>query len=98
MERLTLTCVEALRTCVRILASNEKGLMMTSKTERQTLLDRFQAMKAEGGLVDMKFHLGQVSETTTEAVCGQVNSLLDAVAGDKVRFFSKWNDAHAIAG
>jgi hypothetical protein len=94
---MALLGVIAFRMCVRILASFEKGLMMTSKTERQTLLDRFQEMKAKGGLVDMKFHLGQVSETTTEAVCGQVNSLLDAVAAEKVSFFSKWNDGRVIA-
>ena len=70
---------------------------MTTKTERQTLLDRFQDMKANGGLVDMKFHLGQVSETTTEAVCGQVNTLLDSVEAGKVSFFTKWNDGQAIA-
>jgi hypothetical protein len=55
-----------------------KGSFMTTKqTERQKLSERFQRMKAQDGLTDMKFHLGMVSETTTEAVCAEVNRLLD---------------------
>ena len=50
---------------------------MTKLSERQRLTERFQDMKATGGLQDMKFHLGKVSETTTEAVCAEVNRLLD---------------------
>jgi len=75
---------------------NEEGLTMT-KTERETLLERFQRMKAQEGLVDIKFHLGQVSETTTEAVCGQVNKLLDKVADGKVQMLSKWSDLRRAA-
>lgn len=57
---------------------------MTNKTERQKLAERFQVMKARDGLTDMKFHLGQVSETTTDAVCGEVNRLLDNLESGKV--------------
>ena len=70
---------------------------MTTMTERQTLQNRFQTMKAEEGLVDMKFHLGQVSETTIEAVCGQVNKLLDNVRDEKVRMLTTWGDSRAAA-
>lgn len=50
---------------------------MTKLSERQRLTERFQEMKATGGLTDMKFHLGKVSEATTEAVSAEVNRLLD---------------------
>lgn len=70
---------------------------MTTKTEREMLQDRFQQMKASEGLIDMKFHLGQVSETTTEAVCKQVNSLLDSVKNSNVRMLPSWNDARQAA-
>ena len=58
---------------------------MTRQTEREKLAERFQKMKAQDGLVDMKFHLGQVSETTTEAVCAEVNRLLDNLETGKVQ-------------
>lgn len=51
---------------------------MTAQTERQRLVSRFERMKRENGLLDMKFHLGKVSETTTEAVCAEVNRMLDS--------------------
>ena len=59
--------------------------MMTKQTERQRLSERFQVMKAQDGLTDMKFHLGKVSETTTEAVCAEVNRLLDNFESGKVQ-------------
>jgi hypothetical protein len=36
-------------------------------------------MKASQGLLDMKFQLGMVSEATTEAVCAEVNRMLDCL-------------------
>ena len=59
---------------------------MASKTERETLSDRFHAMKAEQGLQDMKFHLGRVSEATTEQVCASINGMLDAYGAGQVRW------------
>lgn len=78
-------------------ADRGRAKTMTTKTERETLQDRFLKMKATEGLVDIKFHLGQVSETTTEAVCAQVNTLLDAVRDGKVRMLDKWNDTRQAA-
>ena len=51
---------------------------MTTQTARQRLTSRFATMRAETGLLDMKFHLGSVSETTTEDVCAEVNRMLDS--------------------
>jgi hypothetical protein len=57
---------------------------MMEATERQRLADRFNVMKSKDGLTDMKFHLGSVSETTTEAVCGAVNFMLDKLQRNEV--------------
>ena len=46
--------------------------------ERQKLNERFRAMKASDGLLDMKFTLGKVSEASTEQVCREINRMLDA--------------------
>ena len=70
-----------------------KGSIMTRQTERQKLSERFQTMKAQHGLADMKFHLGKVNETTTEAVCAEVNRLLDNVAAGKVQKLAHWGDS-----
>lgn len=70
-----------------------KGSTMTRQTERQKLSERFHTMKAQDGLADMKFHLGKVSETTTEAVCAEVNRLLDNVEAGKVQKLESWNDS-----
>ena len=66
---------------------------MTRLTERQRLLERFQAMKATQGLTDIKFHLGKVSEATTEDVYAEVNRLLDNVENGKVQKLSEWGDS-----
>ena len=70
---------------------------MTRQTERQKLAERFQQMKAQDGLTDMKFHLGRVSETTTEAVCAEVNKLLDNVLDKKVQRLVSWGDSRRKA-
>jgi hypothetical protein len=70
-----------------------KGSTMTRQTERQTLSERFQAMKAHGELTDMKFFLGKVSETTAEAVCEEVNRLLDNIEDEKVQLLPSWGDS-----
>lgn len=77
--------------------SNRKGSIMTRQTERQRLVDRFQTMKAEDGLTDMKFHLGRVSEATTEAVCAEVNKLLDNILDEKVQRLPSWGDSRRKA-
>lgn len=69
----------------------ERDVTMTKKTERQTLFDRFQDMKAQG-LTDMKFQLGKVSEATAEAVYAEVNRLLDNVEDGKVQEMTPWGD------
>lgn len=65
---------------------------MTTQSERQRLMERFQSMKAQG-LTDMKFHLGKVSEATTEAVFSEVNRLLDNIETGKVQEMSPWGDS-----
>lgn len=70
-----------------------KGSKMTRQTERQKLSERFQEMKAQDGLTDMKFHLGRVSEATTEAVCAEVNKLLDNILDEKVQRLESWCDS-----
>lgn len=69
---------------------------MTVMTERQKLSERFQVMKAQG-LTDMKFHLGKVSESTTDAVCAEVNRLLDNVKAGKVQEMGPWGDSRRKA-
>jgi hypothetical protein len=73
---------------------NERNLTMAKMTERQILSDRFSAMKAGGVLVDMKFHLGDVSEATTEAVFSEVNHVLDHLRDGKVNWLESWGDSH----
>jgi hypothetical protein len=62
----------------RIHQRKTEGDDMTAQTERQRLSSRFDDMKNTKGLLDMKFQLGKVSETTTEAVCAEVNRMLDS--------------------
>lgn len=71
-----------------------KGSQMMT-TERQKLAERFQEMKAQG-LTDMKFHLGRVSEATTEAVCAEVNKLLDNINSGKVQRLDSWGDSRRV--
>jgi hypothetical protein len=70
----------------------ERKSEMTPVTERQRLEQRFQSMKAQG-LQDMKFHLGRVSEATTEEVYAEVNRLLDNVEAGRVQELPAWGDS-----
>ena len=67
---------------------------MATQTEREKLAARFHAMKAADGLQDMKFHLGRVSEATTDQVCGRINSMLDDYAEDRVHWIDSWKDSN----
>lgn len=51
---------------------------MTSMSERDQLAARYENMAA-GGLVDVKFFLGNAGEATTEQVCREVNAMYAAV-------------------
>lgn len=66
---------------------------MATQTERDKLSDRFHAMKAVG-LHDMKFHLGRVSEATTDQVCGHINAMLDDYEADRVHWIDSWKDTN----
>jgi len=72
----------------------ECGMNMATKTEREKLSDRFHAMKASDGLLDMKFHLGRVSEATTDQVCGRINAMLDDYADGRVHWIESWKDSN----
>jgi len=74
-----------------------KGSLKMMAPERKALLDRFQAMKAENGLRDMKFFLGKVSEDTVEAVCHVVNKVYDLVDSGNFKKVEKWGDSNRPA-
>ena len=65
---------------------------MTSVSERAGLADRFQKMKEEDGLLDMKFFFGQVTESTVDAFCEEVNRLYKLVDDGKCTKVEKWGD------
>lgn len=67
---------------------------MTNQPHRQALTEHFQNMKNSEGLTDMKFHLGKVSETTTEPVYAEVNTLLKNRADGKVQEVVSWHDSY----
>lgn len=60
---------------------------------RVTLQNDFRAMK-DGGLLDMKFSLGLVSESTVEDVCAVVNRVLADVDAGKGKTVVKWDDSN----
>ena len=53
---------------------------MEPRKERDLLVDHFQRMKKDEGLVDMKFFFGQVSEATVDDFCEEVNRLYGGVS------------------
>lgn len=65
-------------------------------TARLTLQTKFRAMQ-EKGLLDMKFSLGKVSESTVEDVCAVVNRVLDDVDAGKAKTVAKWGDSNRVA-
>jgi hypothetical protein len=61
-------------------------------TECERLTDRFNAMR-NNGLVDVKFFLRNTDDATKDAVCAEVNAMLDAVdAGECVKL--EFNDSY----
>lgn len=72
----------------------KEGSLKMMAPERKALLDRFQAMKAENGLRDMKFFLGKVSEATVEAVCHGVNRVYRLVKSGDVKEVERWRDSN----
>lgn len=64
---------------------------MTS-TARQALTADFQAKKAKG-LKDLKFFFGNVSETTVEEVCAEVNKIYAEVEKGNVIVQKSWGDS-----
>ena len=64
--------------------------------ERDLLTERFQRMKADDGLVDLKFFFGQVSESTVSDVCEEVNRLYKLVDEGKYAKLESWGDAKEL--
>lgn len=62
-------------------------------TARTALQDNFRAMK-DGGLRDMKFSLGLVSESTVEDVCAVVNRVLVEVDAGRAKTVARWDDSN----
>jgi hypothetical protein len=62
-------------------------------TAREILTADFQAKKKDKGLKDLKFFLGNVSDSTVEDVCAVVLKVYDEV--DKKNFIiqKSWNDS-----
>ena len=65
---------------------------MESQKERDLLTERFQRMKEKEGLVDMKFFFGQVSETTVDDFCEEVNRLYKLVEEGRYKTVKTWGD------
>ena len=53
--------------------------MENKLSERAKLAARYERMKAEKGLVDVKYFLSNQGEATTEQVCREVNAMYAAV-------------------
>jgi hypothetical protein len=53
--------------------------MEKNLSERAKLATRYERMKAEKGLVDVKYFLSNRGEATTEQVCREVNAMYDAL-------------------
>jgi hypothetical protein len=62
-------------------------------TARNELLTRFQAMKANDGLRDLKFLLGgRASDSTVEDVCADVLAFYEKVQSGDVTPQATWGD------
>lgn len=63
---------------------------MSAVTELQTRLDKMK----ETGLSDMRFHVGETSDSTVESFCAEVLMILDAI--DEKRELEYLNEHHAL--
>ena len=66
------------------------------KGARGKLAARFQRMRDEEGLVDMKFFFGQVSEATVDDFCEEVNRLHKFVEEGKFTEIKHWGDSKGL--
>ena len=69
---------------------------MINTSECVELADRFQRMKADDGLVDMRFFFGQVSESTVDDFCEEVNRLYKLVKEGKYTKVEDWGDGKGL--
>jgi hypothetical protein len=69
---------------------------MEPRKERDLLVERFQRMKKDEGLVDMKFFFGEVSEATVDDFCEEVNRLYKLVDEGKFTKVESWDDAKGL--
>ena len=69
---------------------------MEPRKERDLLVERFQRMKKDDDLVDMKFFFGQVSEATVDDFCEEVNRLYKLVDEGKFTKIESWGDAKGL--
>ena len=69
---------------------------MEHQKERDLLAERFQRMKAEDGLLDLKFFFGQVSESTVDEFCEEVNRLYRLVEEGKCTKVEGWGDSKGL--
>ena len=60
------------------------------------LNSRFRKMREEDGLLDMKFFFGQVSETTVDGFCEEVNRLHKLVDEGRFVEVKHWGDAKGL--
>ena len=69
---------------------------MEPQGARDQLASRFQKMKEEEGLLDMKFFFGQVSETTVDGFCEEVNRLHKLVEEERFTRINRWGDSKGL--
>ena len=69
---------------------------MGSRKERDLLVERFQRMRKDDGLLDMKFFFGQVSEYTVDDFCEEVNRLYKLVGEGKCTKLDRWGDGKGL--
>ena len=69
---------------------------MEPHTERQKLVERFQNEMEHDGLLDMKFFFGQVSESTVDEFCSEVNRLHAFVDEGKCTKVETWGDGRGL--
>ena len=69
---------------------------MEPQGARDQLASRFQEMKETGGLLDMKFFFGHVSEATVDGFCEEVNRLYKLVDEGRFTEIRSWDDSKGL--